>query len=194
MSKKAGKSSKKRLILLSGLILVVLMLAAGAAWFFLRQQEAQQKADTTRQEAVTKVRTELDDVAFRGNKEVAAAYIERVRADDLEGALKVYEQAAASLDTNGKILLYRSAYTAAAQAEQTEHTLKFLLKLAELEPGYRIYGALADNYALRKDVVHEVEYRQKAVDAINALPHDSDVYTSLLSLYQDQLKHAQEKQ
>ena len=194
MSKKAGKSAKKSVLIWIGISLLIIGLGGSSAFLLWKQQQDRQQAEKIKAQAVVEAREELDKVAFRGDRDVATQYLERIKANDPEGALQMYEQAATSKDTNGKILLYRSAFSAASQAKQADHRLKFLLILSDLEPGYRVYGALAELYASRNDTPREIEYWQKSVDAINGMPHDSEVYTSLLTIYQDNLKRAQEKQ
>lgn len=191
MTKKAGHLSKKRLFLIVGSALVVLVVIGLGLWYFLAQRPQQKAADVKQETAVQKERKQLDETAFRGDKDVAAKYLERVNSGDPEGALNVYERAAASLDDAGKVTLYQSAVSAAAQAGQDEHRLKFLLILADLKPHYLTYDAIAALYGDRHDVPHETEYLRKALEQVEALDHSSQAYKELHDMYQQRLDEAQ---
>lgn len=192
MTKKAGHFSKKRLFLIAGSTLVGLVVIGLGLWYFLGQRAQQKAADTTRQTAIETQRKQLDEAAFRGDKDIAAKYLERIKSGDSDGALKMYEQAAASLDQDGKITLYQGAVSAAAQAKQEEHRLKFLLTLAELKPHYLTYGAIADIYAARHDATQQAEYLRKALEQVEMLDHSLSGYATLRDAYQQQLDGVQQ--
>lgn len=192
MTKKSGRLPSKRVFLTVIIGLLILGAAGFAANYYYTQYTAQQgQQNSEKKKLVDAERTKLDEVAFRGDKDVAAQYMERINDKDAAGAAKVYEQAAANADKTKQAELYRSAITAARQAKQDEQVLQFSLKLAEVEPEYRVYAAIADIYAARKDSVHQIEYLQKTIDSISVLPKDSLIYLNLLPLYQDKLKAAQ---
>jgi hypothetical protein len=191
MTKKFVRLPKKRILI--GAVAGVLILGGGAyaANYFYAQHKTQQAQKAAEQKKLVDVeRTKLNDVAFRGDKDVAAQYMERIGVKDAAGAAKVYEQAAAHADKTKQAELYRGAITAARQAKQDDQVLQFSLKLAEIEPEYRIYAAIADLYAARHDSAHQIEYLQKTIDSINALPKDSLIYVNLLPRYQEKLKAA----
>lgn len=192
MTKKFGRLPKKHVLI--GVVAGVLILGAGAyaAKYFYTQHKTDQAQKTAEQKKLVDAeRTKLDDVAFRGDKDVAAQYMERISAKDTTGAARVYERAAADADKTKQAELYKNAITAARQAKQDEQVLQFSLKLAEVQPEYRIYAAIADLYAARQDSAHQIEYLQKTIDSINALPKDSLIYVNLLPLYQNKLKAVQ---
>lgn len=192
MTKKFGRKPSKRVILSVIIGLFILGAGAYAANYYYTQQKAQQAEKVAAQKKLIDAeRAKLDDVSFRGDKDVAAQYMERIQAKDAAGAAKVYDQAAAVADKSKQAELYKSAITAARQHKQDDQILYFSLKLAEVEPDYRIYAAIADMYAARQDSVRQIEYLQKTIDSITALPKDSLIYVNLLPLYQDRLKAAQ---
>ena len=133
-------------------------------------------------------KTKLDDVAFKGDRNLAAQYLAQNAAGNQQGARSVYDQAVAGQPQNSQISLYSQAVMAAKTANNTSDTLYFMEKLATIEQSYQAYGALADLYAAQHNTAGQREYLQKAVADLEKRAQASAAYQPLLTNYQQQLQ------
>lgn len=188
MTKKFGRLPSKRVFIWMAIGLFILVVGAfGANYFYthLQQQQAEQK------KAVDDERKKLDDTAFRGDRDVAALYMEKIQAKQLDAAYKLYESAAQKLpDTAQKIALYEQAISIASQAKQADHALKYAETLSVLSGNHRASANVAYLYGQKKDYENQKKYLQQAIDQLETLPKDSQEYSGMKAYYQDMLAKA----
>lgn len=185
MTKQFGRLPGKRVFIWVTIGLLILGVGAfGANYFYthLQQQQAEQK------KAVDDERKKLDDTAFRGDRDVAAQYIEKIQAKQLDGAYKIYESAAQNLTDNAqKIALYEQAVAIASRAKQADHALKYAESLSTLSGSHRASANVAYLYGQKKDYENQKKYLQQAINQLEALPKDSQEYSGMKAYYQDML-------
>jgi flagellar basal body-associated protein FliL len=188
MSKKSGKLSKKRILTIVIITLSIIILLGGVAYYLYVQKQRQQVEMAQQEKATDVERKKLDETAFRGDRDLAAQYMESIQADDHDAAYQLYEQAAGKVgDKAEKIALYEQAVAIASQEKQSDQALRFAITLSELSDSHRASANVAYLYGLDKDVVHQKEYLQKAINQLATLPKDSAEYTSFMTYYQDMI-------
>lgn len=194
MNKKAGRFSRK-IIIISSIIALLAVASLGGGLYYLNVQQQQKRADVDRQDtAVQTEREKLDEAAFRGDRDIAARYAEKVAANEPEAAYQLYTQEANKLtDTSEKIALYEQAVMIAYRTNRSDDAVRFSVTLSELNPDYRTFANLADLYDRQNDTVREREYLQKAIDQLETFPQSSSEYKELLPYYQSLLEKAEVK-
>lgn len=191
MNKKAGRFSKKR-ITISIIILLIVGLLGGGLYYLYTQQQQKQAETARRDAAIQAERKKLDETAFRGDRDMAARYMEKIANGETEAAYQLYAQEADKLtDADKKIALYEQAITIAHRAKQADDAVRFSQTLSELSPDYRTFANLADLYGEKNDTVHEKEYLQKAIDQLMTFPQGSSEYRELLPYYRSLLVKAE---
>jgi tetratricopeptide (TPR) repeat protein len=185
MSKKIVWSPKKRILILGPIGLIILGLAAGAAYYFYTQNQMKQ---VEQKKVVADERRNLDDDAFRGDRDLAAEYTTKLQDEQPEAAYDIYEAEAAKLTDNAaKIALYEQAVAIAHKANQPDQAIKFSITLSELANNARASANVAYLYGLKKDYTNQRKYLQQALDQVEALPKDTPEYVSMKAYYQEQL-------
>lgn len=194
MNKKAGRFSRK-IIIISSIIALLAVASLGGGLYYLNVQQQQKRADVDRQDtAVQTEREKLDEAAFRGDRDIAARYAEKVAANEPEAAYQLYTQEANKLtDTSEKIALYEQAVMIAYRTNRSDDAVRFSVTLSELNPDYRTFANLADLYDRQNDTVREKEYLQKAIDQLETFPQNSSEYKDLLPYYKSMLEKAEAK-
>lgn len=194
MNKKAGRFSRK-IIIISSIIALLAVASLGGGLYYLNVQQQQKRAGVDRQDiAVQTEREKLDEAAFRGDRDIAARYAEKVAANEPEAAYQLYTQEANKLtDTSEKIALYEQAVMIAYRTNRSDDAVRFSVTLSELNPDYRTFANLADLYDRQNDTVREKEYLQKAIDQLETFPQNSSEYKDLLPYYKSMLEKAEVK-
>jgi tetratricopeptide (TPR) repeat protein len=185
MTKKFGRLPKKRVFIgvIGGLIILGAGLFATNYFYTQNQLKQSEQKKTTESE-----RKKLDTAAFRGDRDIAAQYVERVQSNQQDAAYDLYESAAQKLtDTSAKIALYEQAVSIASRAKQTDAAIKYALSLSELSNTHRASANLAYLYGVNKDYANQKKYLQQALDQLEVLPKDSAEYTDMKTYYQDML-------
>lgn len=167
----------------------------GGGLYYLNVQQQQKRADVDRQDtAVQTEREKLDEAAFRGDRDIAARYAEKVAANEPEAAYQLYTQEANKLtDTSEKIALYEQAVMIAYRTNRSDDAVRFSVTLSELNPDYRTFANLADLYDRQNDTVREKEYLKKAISQLETFPQNSSEYKDLLPYYKSMLEKAEAK-
>jgi tetratricopeptide (TPR) repeat protein len=182
MTKKFGRLPSKRVVIGAVIGLLILGMGALAANYFYTQQQHKQ---AEQKKAVANERTKLDDVAFRGDRDIAAQYMEKINAKQFDAGYRLYESAAQQLtDKTAKVVLYEQAVTVSSRAKQVDHAIKYAVSLSELNNTHRSSANVAYLYGQKKDYENQKKYLQQAIDQLETLPKDSQEYTAMRAYYQ----------
>ncbi len=165
-------------------MIVVAACAAAGYWYFAQQRAqaartAQFKADELKR---------LQQRSYWGDRDLAVAYSQLLGEGKPADAYNVYKDAiAAQTDKAKKISLYTQAVEMAVQKQQLDQALQYARGLSDFDPNYRNSINVADMYKLKKDTVNEKQWVKKALDQLNAQPHDAPDYTTFAPVYQARL-------
>lgn len=185
MTKLFGRLPSKRVLL--GVVVGLSILGVGvfaANYFYTHNQQKQAE----QKKVVQSERKKLDDAAFRGDRDIAAQYMEKTQAEQSGAAYDVYESEAKKLtDSAAKIALYEQAVSVASKAKRIDHAIKYAVTLSDLSNSHRASANVAYLYGQNKDYENQKKYLQQAIDQLEVLPKDSPEYTDMKAYYQSLL-------
>lgn len=185
MTKLFGRLPSKRVLL--GVVVGLFVLGVGvfaANYFYTHNQQKQAE----QKKVVQSERKKLDDAAFRGDRDIAAQYMEKTQAEQSGAAYDVYESEAKKLtDSAAKIALYEQAVSVASKAKRIDHAIKYAVTLSDLSNSHRASANVAYLYEQNKDYENQKKYLQQAIDQLEVLPKDSPEYTDMKAYYQSLL-------
>ena len=185
MTKKLGRMPNKRIFLVVAVGVLVLGAGVVAASYFYTHDKEQQ---TEQKKVIDDERSQLDAAAFRGDRDVAAVYLERVKDKQSDAAYEVYQSAVQKLpDDASKIALYEQGIEISIQAKQIDHAIRLAVQLSDLSNTHRSSANAAYLYGLNKDYENQKKYLQKSIDQLEQLPKDSAEYIDMKAYYQDML-------
>ena len=182
MTNNSGRGLNKRALLL-GIAGILLLAVGGAAAYYFYTKNQQQQAE--QKNAVADERNKLDEAAFRGDRDIAAQYIEMVQRKEFDKAYNLYESAAKKLtDSTAKVALYEQAVSVASRAKQMDHAAKYAATLSAVSDSHRASANAAYLYGQNKDYENQKKYLQQAIAQLETLPKDSQEYTSMKAYYE----------
>lgn len=190
MTKKFFRLPKRRILI--GVIIGLILLGGGAGVaYYLYLQNPQRQIETNEKNKVIEAeRKKLEETSFKGDRDVAAQYMEKIRGGEVDAAYDIYKVAAQKADTDqAKIAIYEQAVAAASQANNTDQAIQYAILLSELSKTHRASANVAYLYRQNKDVANEKKYLQQALDQLEA-SKDIPEYAEFKSYYQGLLAQA----
>jgi hypothetical protein len=191
MTKKFFRLPKKRILI--GLIigLIILSGGAGVAYYLYLQNPQRQIETNEKNKAIEVERKKLEETAFKGDRDVAAQYMEKLQGGETDAAYDVYKVAAQKTDTDeAKIGIYEQAVAAASQANKPDQAIRYAILLSELSNTHRASANVAYLYRQSKDTVNEKKYLQQALDQLETSSKDTPEYVEFKTYYQGLLSQA----
>lgn len=194
MTKKSVRLPKKRIIIVVAVGLFILSAGAGVIYYLYLHNPQRQIEATEENKAIEGERKKLEESSFRGDRDVAAQYMEKLQGGEADAAYAIYKSAAQKADTDvAKIAIYEQAIAAASQANQTDQAIRYAIMLSELSNAHRASANVAYLYRQNKDVANEKKYLQQALDQLEASSKDAPEYADFKPYYQGLLSQADAK-
>ncbi|HET8884636.1 MAG TPA: hypothetical protein VFM68_04155 [Candidatus Saccharimonadales bacterium] len=189
MKKRTRRVNKKLVLIILGVL--VLGGLAGGYWYYTQYQQKQAAIQQARHE---KAQAEVEDIAFKGDRELATAFVEQINQENPQAAGQVYlDQIEATNDTTQKMALYRQYGTFASQYNLHDQALQAALGANELQSSYMTLAEVARVYGLLGDTTKQIEYLKKTIAAVNALPLDEQNKKNMITMYQEIINTAREQ-
>lgn len=181
------KHGTRKWIVLASIVLLVVAGGYGGYRYY-----SSRNADTKSQVA-SEAKKEVDELGLLGDNELAARYVTYLKANQSDKAQKLFiDKIAVEQDEQKKIDLFVQNIQLALFYKHTDEALEAALRAAEAYPRHDVYMQVATVYVAKRDTGKQIEYVQKAIDALNASSdEDKD---ALRAIYEQKLRAAQEVQ
>lgn len=191
MSKKSV-GPRNKIILLFGVLLVFGVIVTVAypyyqSWQKSRATQVATKSLATHEAAVN----EVNAMAFRGDRTLAANYVEQIKNNNPSAAEKLYtEKIDAEPDIAKKLALYNQEIILASRYKMYDQAIKAALAVDSLRSSFVTLSTVARLYGLKGDTAQQVAYLRKTIAAIDRLPPGADT-DGMRQDYQAQLSKAE---
>jgi hypothetical protein len=187
MSKKlVGPRNKKILLFGVPVVLVILTVAAYPyyqAWQKGRAVQANNKIQETHDQSVS----EVNAMGFRGDRALAASYVEQIKKNNTSAAAKLYtDKVNAESNVSKKVALYNQEIILASHYKMYDHAISAALAVDSLRSSFVTLSTIARLYGLKGDTAQQVSYLRKTIAALDDLPDSADA-KSMREDYQAQL-------
>lgn len=192
--KKRALGGKKKYLFIIGLAIALLAIGGASYWYFVPHQQQQKKqlaVEQTQRQAAAK---EVESLAFKGDRDLATDFVQKINTNDPEGASKVYlKKIDEAKNVNEKLGLYNQYLALAYEYDLNEQALQAALAANELESNYLTLSAVAYAYKATGDSTKEIEYLERVIAAIDTLPQNENM-TNMKQNYQSLIDAAQERE
>jgi hypothetical protein len=179
---------RKRTLVIIIASVVFVGLGVGGYYFFTAHKNQQEKQVAEQKKVIARERVRLDDTSFRGDRELASQYLERIQANDDDAAYNLYQQRIdKATDAGLKSALAEQGVVVASLAKQADHAIRFSVLRTQLNDGHRVSANAADVYAENNDIANQKKYLQQAIDRLELLPNDSQEYKDFKVYYQQMM-------
>ena len=177
----------KKQLLIGGIALGVVAVAA-AGYFGYQAYQHQVTIQQSSRDAAVKKAAALN---LRGDKDIAAAYLEKLEAKDTRGAQKLFADAVAKEpDVTKKLALLSQNVQLALSAKQKDLALESAQRAVEIQKSDDTYMQLARVYVMKDDPAQQAVAIEQAITLLDASKKENK--DSLRAVYEQQLQVARE--